>query len=141
MKAGDKNIWTLTDEEIVLLNQLNSGRALDSDLDLTLSEIWPYYEEMPEGYLSGINIQKTKGPELMSTNQVRAMIEAHGVKNVKPTALVHSLERYCGKFTGTLAEEKSIAPGKVIIRGRLCSGWDDKRRGYQHSKWVMPKTE
>jgi len=130
--------WLLTEEELQTQLVLHSNVKVKSDYDMLLAELFDTsqeleYSDVGERKLIGIaSVQTDKSGRLLTTKAISDMLDQYAPNTrIKRTALVHALERFCGKYTDTSREPKKLSiPSATITKGLIQQG--------PHKKWVMP---
>ena len=129
--------WLLTEEQLQYQRVLHGQIRAKTNLDLLLEEVFAFDGpcESLIYHLRGVTSFQGKGNGLlMTTKQIAEELIKHGGNQMAMSrpALIKTLERLCGEFTGTQRKREVLDSPKCEIY---------KGQAYQnhYKKWVMPE--
>lgn len=140
MKIGQVP-WMLNEKQLEIQRRFHSRIRAKNSIDMMLEEVFDFSN--PITYVNGghsltgiKSIQSDKSGRLMTTKEVNDLLIRAGfsMTNVKRPALVRSLERLCGEYTGTSAKAKELTHPVCHIKKGLATQ-------HQYKKWVMPEIQ
>jgi hypothetical protein len=135
-KTGDVP-WLLSKDQLEFQTVLHSSIRAKNSIDLALEEVFDFEKPLKlssNSQLKGCtSFQNDKTGALMTIREITDVLSrfGYGYMTIKRPALIKTLERLCGDYTGTRKNPISIAqPVCTIHRGLAKQG--------THSRWVLP---
>lgn len=129
--------WLLNKEQLQYQAVLHTGIRAKSSVDLMLEEVFDFTKPLKltaSGGIRGVtSLQTDRTGRMLSTKEVSDVLlrAGYNLSGVKRVALVKTLERVCGDYTGTRHQSTHLArPACTIKKGQATQ--------HQYKKWVMP---
>lgn len=136
IRSGDIP-WLLTQDQLNYQSKLHSNIRARNTLDYALEEIFDFSKPLrliDGGALGKVtSVQNDKSGRLRTTKEVSDVLGRYGFGQLgfKRPALVKTLHRLCGDYTGTRKNSIYLSAPKCTIKKGMA-------KQHQFSKWVMP---
>ena len=128
--------WLLDESELMFQRHLHSKIRSKNNIDIMMEEVFDFEDhlETQHGVLPGIgSVQTDRTNRLLNTKEVITLLGRLGysVHTISRAAVIKSLERLCGAYTGSSTKSVNmIQPKGVLYRGEFIQG--------KKKKWVLP---